>query len=131
MLNQRYDYIAIVIVIVIAIHNYLHCCNHLSYVMYSLCMCCSPSISLILSSLLLSPLYSFSPPPTHLPVDLPGDVLIFLTGQEECLAAVKLLDEEGARLARSAGYGLKMLPLPLYAGGGRDREGRRWVGREP
>ena len=65
------------------------------------------------------PAGSLLSPPSHphTQVDLPGDVLIFLTGQEECLAAVKLLDEEGARLARSAGYGLKMLPLPLYAGG--------------
>ena len=36
--------------------------------------------------------------------------------QEECLAAVKLLDEEASRLSKSSGYGLKMLPLPLYAG---------------
>ena len=75
-----------------------------------------PKLDASLPYCLLS--FPLSPPPPHTQqVDLPGDVLIFLTGQEECLAAVKLLDEEGARLARSAGYGLKMLPLPLYAGG--------------
>ncbi len=33
------------------------------------------------------------------------------------MAAVKMLDEEASRLSKSSGYGLKMLPLPLYAGG--------------
>lgn len=55
--------------------------------------------------------------------DLPGDILIFLTGQEECIAAVRMLDDEAERLNKSSGYGLKMLPLPLYAGlpGGEQR----------
>eukprot|EP00877_Chromochloris_zofingiensis_P010555 jgi/Chrzof1/5753/Cz16g14170.t1 len=47
--------------------------------------------------------------------DVPGDVLLFLTGQEECEAVVKLLDEEARKLARSR-LKYKMLPLPLYAG---------------
>ena len=48
--------------------------------------------------------------------DLPGDILVFLTGQEECVAAVKMLDEQAERLSRSSGYGLKMLPMPLFSG---------------
>ncbi|MEW5312087.1 MAG: hypothetical protein WDW38_003742 [Sanguina aurantia] len=47
--------------------------------------------------------------------DLPGDVLIFLSGQEEVEAAVTMLDEEASRLAKSSGYSLRMLPLPLYS----------------
>lgn len=35
---------------------------------------------------------------------------------QEVEAAVRLLDEESQRLALSSGYGLKLLPLPLYAG---------------
>jgi ATP-dependent RNA helicase DDX35 len=48
--------------------------------------------------------------------DLPGDILVFLTGQEECLAAVKMLDEQAERLSKSSGYSLKLLPVPLYSG---------------
>ncbi|KXZ50497.1 hypothetical protein GPECTOR_16g672 [Gonium pectorale] len=48
--------------------------------------------------------------------DVPGDVLIFLTGQEEVQSAVSLLEENARRLASSRGYSTKMLPLPLYAG---------------
>ncbi|GIL82479.1 hypothetical protein Vretifemale_11301 [Volvox reticuliferus] len=48
--------------------------------------------------------------------DLPGDILIFLTGQEEIQGAVGLLEEHARRLASSRGYSLKLLPLPLYAG---------------
>jgi HrpA-like RNA helicase len=96
--------------------------------------------------------------------DLPGDILIFLTGQvglkspfaafcsicyvdgcgqhqwayvrslfdvlasllaamslpqEEVTVAVTLLEEHARRLAGSRGYALRMLPLPLYAGGSR------------
>lgn len=47
--------------------------------------------------------------------DLPGDILIFLTGQDECEAAVKLLDEEGRRLQRSR-LKLRMQAVALYAG---------------
>lgn len=47
--------------------------------------------------------------------DVPGDVLIFLTGQEECETVTKMLREEGRRLARS-NFKYKMMPLPLYAG---------------
>ncbi|MEW5297962.1 MAG: hypothetical protein WDW36_001135 [Sanguina aurantia] len=51
--------------------------------------------------------------------DLPGDVLIFLSGQEEVEAAVTMLDEEASRLAKSSGYSLRMLPLPLYSASAR------------
>ena len=30
--------------------------------------------------------------------DLPGDILVFLTGQDECEAAVRMLEEENRRL---------------------------------
>jgi hypothetical protein len=49
--------------------------------------------------------------------DLPGDILLFFTGQEEVEAAVKLLNAEAQRLARSR-HKYKLLPLPLYAGAG-------------
>eukprot|EP00798_Chlamydomonas_sp_ICE-L_P020489 gene20489-27278_t len=48
--------------------------------------------------------------------DLPGDILIFLTGQEECEAVTKLLHEEARRLMGSSGYALRLMPIPLYAG---------------
>ncbi|KAJ9517335.1 hypothetical protein QJQ45_016702 [Haematococcus lacustris] len=48
--------------------------------------------------------------------DLPGDVLVFLTGQFEVEAAVRQLDEAGQKLRGSSGYRDKLLPLPLYAG---------------
>jgi len=47
--------------------------------------------------------------------DVPGDVLVFLTGQEEVEAAVKLLREEGERL-RGSRLQYRLLPLPLYSG---------------
>eukprot|EP00887_Chlorella_sp_A99_P002951 scaffold24.g2951.t1 len=48
---------------------------------------------------------------------LPGDILIFLTGQQECEAAVALLEEEGRRLRRQGGQQrLRLAPVPLYAG---------------
>ncbi|KAI7836590.1 hypothetical protein COHA_009551 [Chlorella ohadii] len=47
--------------------------------------------------------------------DQPGDILIFLTGQDECEAAVKLLDEEGRRLQRSR-LKWRLQPVALYAG---------------
>jgi hypothetical protein len=49
--------------------------------------------------------------------DVPGDILVFLTGQEEVEAAVKLLEEEAARLRHSR-LKYRLLPLPLYSGGG-------------
>ncbi|KAF5837631.1 putative DEAH [Dunaliella salina] len=48
--------------------------------------------------------------------DLPGDILVFLTGQQEVEDAVRMLDREAERLSASSGYGSKLLPLPLYAG---------------
>jgi ATP-dependent RNA helicase DDX35 len=52
--------------------------------------------------------------------DVPGDVLVFLTGQEEVEAAVKMLAEEAGRL-RGSRLKYRLLPLPLYSGarGGR------------
>ncbi|KAI3425228.1 hypothetical protein D9Q98_008996 [Chlorella vulgaris] len=47
--------------------------------------------------------------------DLPGDILIFLTGQDECEAVVKLLEEEGRRLQRSR-LKWRLQPMALYAG---------------
>lgn len=48
--------------------------------------------------------------------DVPGDALVFLTGQEEVEAAVRMLEEEAARL-RGSRLKYRLLPLPLYAGG--------------
>ena len=49
--------------------------------------------------------------------DLPGEILIFLTGQQECEAAVSMLEEEGRRLRRQGGsQRLRLMPVPLYAG---------------
>lgn len=47
--------------------------------------------------------------------DVPGDVLVFLTGQEEVEAAVRMLDEEARRLARSR-LKYQLVPVPMYAG---------------
>ncbi len=47
--------------------------------------------------------------------DVPGDVLIFLTGQGEVEAAVRMLQEEAGRL-RGSRLQYKLLPLPLYSG---------------
>ncbi|KAK9846930.1 hypothetical protein WJX84_012141 [Apatococcus fuscideae] len=48
---------------------------------------------------------------------VPGDILIFLTGQEECERAVTLLEEEAGRLRRIGGKNaLRIMPLPLFAG---------------
>jgi hypothetical protein len=57
---------------------------------------------------------------------LPGDVLIFLTGQEECERAVGMLEEEDRRLAAAArgrgggggggGGRARLLAAPLHAG---------------
>lgn len=54
---------------------------------------------------------------------MPGDILIFLTGQEECEEAVRQLAEESRRLAGSR-LRDKLLPVALYAGlaaGGQQR----------
>jgi ATP-dependent RNA helicase DDX35 len=48
--------------------------------------------------------------------DVPGDVLVFLTGQEEVEAAVRMLDEEARRLARSR-LQYRLAPAAMYAGG--------------
>ena len=48
--------------------------------------------------------------------DLPGDILIFLTGQEECESAVSLLEEEARRFRRAQGNSLRLMPVALYAG---------------
>ena len=48
--------------------------------------------------------------------DLPGDILIFLTGQEECEAAVSMLEAEARRFRRAQGNSLRLMPLALYAG---------------
>jgi ATP-dependent RNA helicase DDX35 len=47
--------------------------------------------------------------------DVPGDVLVFLTGQEEVEAAVKLLEEEARKLARSR-LKYHLVPAAMYAG---------------
>jgi ATP-dependent RNA helicase DDX35 len=47
--------------------------------------------------------------------DVPGDVLVFLTGQEEVESAVRMLDEEARRLARSR-LQYRLLPAAMYAG---------------
>lgn len=47
--------------------------------------------------------------------DVPGDVLVFLTGQEEVESAVRMLDEEARRLARSR-LQYKLMAAPMYAG---------------
>ncbi|KAK9828606.1 hypothetical protein WJX72_001006 [[Myrmecia] bisecta] len=47
--------------------------------------------------------------------DMPGDILIFLTGQEECDRCTNLLEEEARRLRRRQGA-LRLMPMPLYAG---------------
>ncbi|KAF6259921.1 putative DEAH [Scenedesmus sp. NREL 46B-D3] len=47
--------------------------------------------------------------------DVPGDVLVFLTGQEEVESAVRMLDEEARRLARSR-LQYTLLPAAMYAG---------------
>lgn len=48
--------------------------------------------------------------------DLPGDILIFLTGQEECESAVSMLEEEARRFRRAQGSSLRLMPVALYAG---------------
>lgn len=48
--------------------------------------------------------------------DLPGDILIFLTGQEECEAAVSMLEEEARRFRRAQGSSLRLMPVAMYAG---------------
>ncbi|KAG2432191.1 hypothetical protein HXX76_009111 [Chlamydomonas incerta] len=49
--------------------------------------------------------------------DMPGDILIFLTGQDEVQTAVAQLEEHSRRLAGGrTSYSLRMMPLPLYAG---------------
>eukprot|EP00884_Botryococcus_braunii_P008698 jgi/Botrbrau1/1782/Bobra.0217s0037.1 len=46
--------------------------------------------------------------------DLPGDILIFLTGQEDVERAVEMLHEDSRRLKHKGGLRLKA--VPLYAG---------------
>lgn len=48
--------------------------------------------------------------------DLPGDILIFLTGQQECESAVSMLEEEARRYRRAQGGSLRLMPVALYAG---------------
>lgn len=48
--------------------------------------------------------------------DLPGDILIFLTGQEECESAVSMLEEEARRFRRAQGNSLRLMSVALYAG---------------
>ena len=48
--------------------------------------------------------------------DLPGDILIFLTGQQECESAVSMLEEEALRYRRAQGSSLRLMPTALYAG---------------
>ncbi|KAL4435416.1 hypothetical protein ABPG77_006178 [Micractinium sp. CCAP 211/92] len=47
--------------------------------------------------------------------DQPGDILIFMTGQDECETVVRQLEDEGRRLQRSR-LKLKLKPAALYAG---------------
>ncbi|BDA45458.1 probable ATP-dependent RNA helicase DHX35 [Coccomyxa sp. Obi] len=47
--------------------------------------------------------------------DMPGDILIFLTGQQECEDCVAMLEEE-ARKVRAGRAALRLMPVPLYAG---------------
>ncbi|GBF90487.1 pre-mRNA-splicing factor ATP-dependent RNA helicase-like [Raphidocelis subcapitata] len=47
--------------------------------------------------------------------DVPGDVLVFLTGQDEVEAAVGMLEAEAARL-RGSRLKYRLLPLPLCSG---------------
>ncbi|KAL6770172.1 hypothetical protein ACKKBG_A33890 [Auxenochlorella protothecoides x Auxenochlorella symbiontica] len=47
--------------------------------------------------------------------ELPGDILIFLTGQDECQAAVRLLEEESQKSGHRSGQ-LRLQAMPLYAG---------------
>ncbi|EIE20207.1 putative DEAH [Coccomyxa subellipsoidea C-169] len=47
--------------------------------------------------------------------DMPGDILIFLTGQQECEDCVSMLEEE-ARKVRAGRAALRLMPVPLYAG---------------
>ncbi|KAK9844106.1 hypothetical protein WJX81_004664 [Elliptochloris bilobata] len=47
---------------------------------------------------------------------LPGDILMFLTGQDECEAAVRMLEEEARRGRRERASGLRLMPAALYAG---------------
>ena len=52
----------------------------------------------------------------HRPCSTPTDVVNApALGQEECEAAVGLLEEEARKVRRRAS-GLKLLPVPLYAG---------------
>lgn len=64
--------------------------------------------------------------------DVPGDVLVFLTGQEEVEAAVKLLRDEASRLQHSR-LKYRLLPLPLYSGEGAARAavGGPWLRQAP
>lgn len=47
--------------------------------------------------------------------DLPGDILVFLTGQEEVESAVSQLNTHAERMKRSA-FKWRLKPMPLYAG---------------
>lgn len=47
--------------------------------------------------------------------DMPGDILLFVTGQDDVETAVQLLRDEAQRLSGSR-LRTKLLPLPLYAG---------------
>ena len=46
--------------------------------------------------------------------EVPGDILLFVTGQDEVEGCVELLQQEAR--GRSATFRDKLLPLPLYAG---------------
>ena len=67
----------------------------------------------------VAPLKRPSPPapPLHKKTTQKGDVLVFLTGEEEVTAAVSLLADEARRLAQGGRLRYRLLPLPLYSGG--------------
>lgn len=48
--------------------------------------------------------------------DLPGDVLIFFTGQEECEAVSKMINESTQGGGRSYNQKYKLQAMPLYSG---------------
>ncbi len=63
----------------------------------------------------------------------PGDVLVFLTGQDEIESLEKLLSDRAAGLATSeAAAGLRLVPVPIYASLPPEQQmkvgGRRGVG---
>ena len=55
--------------------------------------------------------------------DGPGDILVFLTGQEECEKASKMINEEIQNLKKDNDRRYKLMAMPLYAGVGTVRLG--------